>query len=597
MNRSLTGTAAFRRRLRRAWVDVAIFSTVINVFLLVPSIYMMQVYDRVLPSASISTLVYLSLIAVGSLAFLALMDMVRAIYCQRVAMSLDRDLGGAAFLASINSPRAERGDTEALRDLSTVRTFIASRGLANLTDLPFAPLFIILLFFVHPVLSFVTIGGAVVMVLLVVANQFAARGMNGKAQEVSVSANLLAQSFARHADTVRGMGMIDHVTGVWGKRFAESSLLQDRASIVNSIFSGSSRTLRMALQLAILGTGAVLVMKGEMTAGMIFASSTISGRALQPIDQLVAGWRQVIEARKAWGRLNTAIATVEDLNEPRVRLPEPQGRVSVKDLVWTPPQTVAGAAPVIKRLNFEILPGEVVALLGPSGAGKSTLARLLAGIVRPSAGTVALDGADYRTWDAHQLGGYIGYLAQDVQLLPGSIAQNIARFDPAATDEGITGAALRAEAHALVTVQKQGYQTVVSAGNALSGGTRQRIGLARAFYGNPKLLILDEPNANLDADGEAALEKALVQAKEAGTTIVIITHRPAIVLRCDKAMVLRDGAVDAFGPASEVLRRLAGNGARSGPAETKVRKSDAFSRPNPQPISAEKLSLVQNDAD
>lgn len=552
---------------------------------------MMQVYDRVLPAASVPTLLYLSLIATGALAFLAFMDVIRSVYCQRVALALDRELGGTAFLASINSLKAENGDIQALRDLSTVRTFIASRGLANLVDLPFAPLFMLLLYFVHPILCLVTVSGAAVMVLLVVANHFTARATGGKAQEAATIANLLAQAFTRNADTLRGMGMLGNVTEVWGKRFAESAILQDKAAIINSSFSGGSRALRMALQLAILGAGAVLVMRGEMTAGMIFASSTISGRALQPIDQLVAGWKQVADARKSWGRLDTAIATIEEGQVPRLRLPDPKGAIAAKDLVWTPSQTgtaSSGTPPIIKRLNFEIAPGEAVALLGPSGAGKSTLAKLLAGILRPTSGSMALDGADYKTWDPQQLGSNIGYLAQDVQLLPGSIAQNIARFAPSATDESITDAASRAEANTLVMSQRQGYQTLVTpVGSTLSGGTRQRIGLARAFYGNPKVLVLDEPNSNLDAEGEAALEKALMHARAAGTTIIIVTHRPAIVLRCDKAIVLREGNVEAYGPAAEILRRLAGRGGEAArPVESTVLQGKG--------VSTERLTLVHD---
>ncbi|MBB3313468.1 PrtD family type I secretion system ABC transporter [Rhizobium sp. BK196] len=549
-----------RSHLRRAWIEVIFFSVLINLFLLVPSIYMMQVYDRVLPSASIPTLVYLSLIALGALIFLATLDAVRAVYCQRVALTLDKHLGEEAFIASISSHRAAIGDIQPLRDLATTRSFVASKGLANVIDLPFAPIFAVILYFVHPVLCLVTVAGALAMMLMVGASHYAARGAAGKAQEAAVSANLLAQAFTRNRETVQGMGMIGHVTEAWGKRFAEAANLQDKASAINAVFAGSSRTLRMVLQLSILGTGAVLVLQGQMTAGMIFASSTISGRALQPIDQLVAGWRQIVDARKAWKRLGSAISSGTEYRVDRLILPEPEGRLTVKNLFWSPVRSRTDASTaIIKDVSFDLKPGEALAILGPSGSGKSSLARLLAGVVEPSGGAIALDGADFPTWDGKQLGGYIGYLAQDVQLLPGTIADNIARFDDAAADSDITDAAARAQAHTLITGLKQGYQTTMEAsGGSLSGGTRQRIGLARAFFGKPKLLILDEPNSNLDAEGEAALEKALLQAKAQGTTVIIVTHRPAIVVKCDKALVLRSGAVDAFGPASDILQRLSG---------------------------------------
>ena len=550
--------------LRRAWFDIAIFTIVLNALLLVPSLYMMQVYDRILPAASITTLVYLSLIAAAALALLAAIDIVRSLYCQRVAIVLDRELAEPAFIASINSPRAESGDTQPLRDLSTVRTFVASKGLANLMDLPFAPLFLLLLAFIHPILSLVTLFGAIALIILVIVNQAVAHKASARAQETSVTANLLAQSLVRNADTIRGMGMVDNVMQMWGNHFAQAARSQDSATGLTSTFAGISKVIRMALQMAILGAGAVLVRRGEMTGGMIFASSMISGRALQPIDQLVAGWRQVFDARKAWQRLNETLAADQQGQQKRLELPEPTGKISVRELVWMPPQA-QGLAAVLKRLSFDIGAGEAIAILGPSGAGKSTLARLLAGIGAPSAGSISLDGADYRTWNTRQLGRNVGYLAQEVQLLPGTIAQNIARFDLSAGDEEVTTAASNAEAHALILGQRQGYQSVItSSGSSLSGGTKQRIGLARAFFRQPRVLILDEPNANLDAEGEAALEKALVHAKSSGTTVVIVTHRPSIVLQCDRAIILKDGVIDTIGTAADILKSLSPRRIRQG---------------------------------
>ncbi|MBB6488512.1 type I secretion system permease/ATPase [Rhizobium lusitanum] len=562
-----------RLGLRRAWIEIAIFTIVVNALLLVPSLYMMQVYDRILPAASITTLIYLSLIATAALALLAVLDIVRSFYCQRVAVSLDRELGEAAFVASMNSPRAESGDTQPLRDLSTVRTFVASKGLANLVDLPFVPFFLVLLLFIHPILSLVTLAGAIGLIILVIINQAVAHKAGLRAQEASVTANLLAQSFVRNADTVRGMGMTDNILHVWGNHFAQAARSQDSAAGSASTFAGISKVIRMALQMAILGTGAVLVMRGEMTGGMIFASSMISGRALQPIDQLVAGWRQVFDARKAWQRLKETLSSDQMGQQRRIELPEPSGQISVRDLVWAPAQT-QGAAPVLKRLNFDIAAGEAIAILGPSGAGKSTLARLLAGIGTPTGGSLSLDGADYRTWNTRQFGRNVGYLAQDVQLLPGSIAQNIARFDPSASDDEVTTAAGNAEAHTLILGQRQGYQTVISSsGSSLSGGTKQRIGLARAFFRKPRVLILDEPNANLDAEGEAALEKALLHAKSSGTTVVIVTHRPSIVLKCDRAMIVKDGAIETIGAAADILKSLSPRRIRQAPV------GDAVDRP------------------
>lgn len=543
--------------LRRVGWALFIFSVTINVFLLAPSLYMMQIYDRILPSNSIPTLIYLSIIAVGSLLFLATLDIVRTIFCQRLAIGMDRHFGSRSFSASLASSRATTGDTQPLRDLSIARAFVASRGLSNLIDLPFAPLFMALLAFVHPLLCCVTVIGAALLLLLVFANQMSSRSANAEAQEASIGAALKAQAFARNADTIHGMGMMQNVTAVWGKSFAEAAVMQDRASVSNAIFSGTSRVLRMALQLAILATGAVLVMRHEMTAGMIFASSTLSGRALQPIDQLVAGWKQVVDARKAWTRLKKTLEENGTNSAGKTRLPAPKGRVTAAKVSWYPPGMSEN--PVLKELSFDVCEGQMIAIIGPSGSGKSTVARLIAGVIRPEKGNMRLDGCDYENWDGEQLGSSIGYLAQDVQLLPGTIAQNISRFDQSATDEEITSAALQAEAHSTILAQGQGYQTVLSgSGASLSGGARQRIGLARAFFRAPKIQVLDEPNSNLDAEGEAALERALTNARSNGTTIFIVTHRPSIVLKCDLVMVLKNGAVESFGPVDSIAQRRRG---------------------------------------
>ncbi|MBZ9991251.1 type I secretion system permease/ATPase [Mesorhizobium sp. BH1-1-5] len=533
--------------------EIGLFSMIVNTLLLVMPLFMLQVYDRVLPGASVDTLIYLSIIAILALAFLGLFEIIRSIYSQRAAASIDKRLGSRAFRASLSGPRADAGDIQPLRDLATVRSFIGSRSLMTLFDLPFAPVFLILLGFIHPALFWLTLGGAVIMIVLVMLNQFVNGKNSGAASEQAVRANLAAQAFARNAETLKAMGISGNATEVWGRVFGGSLYLQDRTSAINAVFSGISRSTRMLLQLAILGVGASLVLAGEMTAGMIFATSIISGRALQPLDQLIGGWRQTVEARRAWQRLGKSLPPSAD-GRQKLQLPDPTGRISVRDLVCVPPGSPPGTEPIIKRLNFEVAAGEAVAIVGPSRAGKSTLARLLVGAISPSSGVVQLDGADLRTWNEAQLGRNIGYLAQDVQLLPGTIAENISRFDLSATDEAIVEAAQAAHAHDLILSQREGYQTQIgSAGIALSGGERQRIGLARAFFAKPKILILDEPNANLDQDGEAALERAIRQARGNSTTVIIITHRMSIAAACDRVLKLRDGAIEKFGRSSDIL--------------------------------------------
>ncbi|TGQ71468.1 MAG: type I secretion system permease/ATPase [Mesorhizobium sp.] len=559
----MTGPSGLRPVLMRAIADVGLFSLLINILLLVIPLYLLQVYDRVLPSSSVETLVYLSGIAVLALAFLGLLDAIRAVYTLRVAATVDRKLGAGTFAVSLGAKYA--GGLSPLRDLASVCAFIRSRGVAVLFDLPFAPVFLALLYLIHPVLFLVTVAGAVLLLFLVVANQLAIGGNDALSTERSALASQAEQAFARNAETLRAMGMVENAARVWGRHVAAALTFHDRSSSANAIFSGVSRALRMMLQLAILGAGAWLVLQGQMTAGMIFASSLVSSRALQPLDQLIGAWRQVADARRAWTRLEKALAARPA--EPRkLILPDPAGAISVQDVFFMAPNARPGTEPILKRLNFAIGAGEALAIVGPSGAGKSTLARLLVGAAQPTGGSIRIDGADLRTWDESQLGKHIGYLAQEVELFPGSIAQNVARFDPEADDAAIVEAAGRAQVHELILGQRDGYQTMIGPSDrALSGGERQRIGLARAFYGNPRLLVFDEPSSHLDGTGEAALEAVVSAARGAGVTVIVITHRPSIAAACDHVMLLRGGMIEAFGPSGEVLRRsVIGKGPQQG---------------------------------
>ncbi|WP_434722112.1 type I secretion system permease/ATPase [Mesorhizobium sp. RIZ17] len=544
----MAGQSGLRPVLRRAIADVGLFSLLINLLLLVIPLYLLQVYDRVLPSSSVETLVYLSIIAVAALGFLGLLDAIRAVYTQRIAATVNDRLGATVFAASLGA----RSTLSPLNDLASVCAFIRSRGVSMLFDLPFAPIFLALLYLIHPVLFWVTLGGAVLLVVLVVANQLAVGRNDALSAERSALASKAEQAFARNAETLRAMGMVENAARAWGRHVAAALALHDRSAGANALFSGASRALRMMLQLAILGAGAWLVLKGEMTAGMIFASSLVSSRALQPLDQLIGSWRQLADARRAWSRLAATLAA-QPAVASRLILPDPTGAIAAQDLFFIAPDATFGAEPILKRLSFAISAGEAVAIVGPSGAGKSTLARLLVGAAQPSGGTVRIDGAELRTWDENQLGRHVGYLAQEVELFPGSIADNIARFDADADDAAIIEAAKRAEAHELVLSLRDGYQTTVA--GTLSGGERQRIGLARAFYGNPRILVLDEPSTHLDGAGETALEAVLAAARAAGVTTIVITHRPAIASACDRVMVLRGGVIEAFGPSAEILRQ------------------------------------------
>ncbi|MEI9431947.1 type I secretion system permease/ATPase [Mesorhizobium sp. Cs1299R1N3] len=554
-----------RRVLSRSVVEMGLFSAAMNTLVLILPLYMLQVYDRVLPAANLDTLAYLSLLALSSLLLFGVLEVVRSVYASQLAARLDVSLGASSFLAAMSGPRAGLGDVQALRDLATLRGFIASRTIFFLFDLPFGPIFVGLLYFVHPLLFLVTVIGAVLMVAIAVLNQIASsRPSKEAADNLSASMNS-AQAFARNFETVRALGMVSNAIEFWGIRFSDSLHASDGLARINAFYGGVSRTTRSVLQIAILGVGAYLVLHNEMTAGMIFASSMISARALQPLDQIVGSWRQITDANLAWKRLSVSQSGPDKQENPA--LPSPDGVLSADQIVYHLPGSADGAMPLIKRVTFEVPAGQTVAIVGPSQAGKSTLARLIVGAIQPRSGAIRLDGGDIRNWDPEELGRHIGYLPQDVELFPGTIAQNIARFEPDASDEKLVQAARKAQVHELIMGQRNGYSTVIGpAGVRLSGGERQRIGLARAFYGDPKILVLDEPNANLDSDGEAALERAIIQARSRKTTVLVITHRPSLASKCDRILMLLNGQVEIYGLTKDVLDELAQRRARAAAA-------------------------------
>lgn len=550
-------------------VEIAIFSALVNILTLVSPLYMLQVYDRVITSGSMSTHLYISLIAFSALFVLGAIEVVRAYYGNRIAARFDKEIGSEAFTASITGSRAGLGDVQPLRDLATLRGFIANRQIFALFDLPFSPLFIVILYFIHPVLFWVTIAGVVVIVLIAMANNQATAASTRKAGESLSNSMIVAQGFARNFETVRALGMIGSATEAWGRRYSEAIAESGRVADVNAFFGGASRLVRMGLQMAILGIGAYLVLHEHLSAGIIFASAIVSGRALQPLDQMIGGWRQFLETREAWKRLGALVDHGLGKTEDLVALPRPAGALGVENVTYFVPDSDP-SLPLIKRISFKVEAGESVAVIGPSRAGKSTLARLIVGAIPPQSGCVRVDGADLKNWGVDQIGRHIGYLSQEVELFPGTIAENIARFDPAARDEAVIEAAERADVHRMILSQKKGYNTQIGPnGVRLSGGERQRIGLARAFYGRPVLMVLDEPNANLDAEGEQALERAIAGAREAKVTVLLITHKPSIAARCDRILMLRDGAIELFGPSADVLKRLMqGNVPVPAPAET-----------------------------
>jgi len=575
-DQSRSASAGGLGSLTRAIFEIGFFSLFINALMLILPIYMLQIYDRVLPSSSRETLVFLSGMAVAGLALMAALDVVRGIYVTRLSTRLDITNASTAFRNAMTSVRAPLGDIQALRDLSTVRGFLSSRPAFAMFDLPYAPFFVALLWFVHPVLFALTAGGAVFLVGLALANQLLTARRSRRGMESDIGALATAQSYVRNAETVRSMGMSGSAFEIFGGKHALALAQADHAAQVNIVFAGVSRFSRMTLQVAILGVGAHLALSGEMTAGMIFASSIIAARALQPIDQMIAGWRQYVDTFAAWRRFRQA-ATKSPVPQRLIELPEPEGSLRLENVHYSSDPANGAATALLKRITFNVPKGESVAIIGPSGAGKSTLARLIVGAVAPTLGSVRLDGAELAHWPSTVLGRHLGYLPQELELLPGTVAQNIARFSPDASDAAIVDAARRAQVHDLIQSLPEGYNTVIGPGSRiLSGGHRQRIGLARAFFGNPCLLVLDEPNAHLDEAGDRALARALEEARMAGTTVLIVSQRMSIARQVDSLLVLKDGCIDDFGSRERVLecraRKAPPQGATAVPLQKKSAK-------------------------
>jgi ATP-binding cassette subfamily C exporter for protease/lipase len=541
--------------LRRPFYQIAAFSFVINLLMLVPSLYMLQVYDRVLASRSEMTLLMLTVITLGLYALISGLEWVRSRALVRVGARFDASLNNrvfsAAFETNLRSPGANAG--QALSDLTNVRQFITGNGLFAFFDAPWFPIYLVVIFMLSPVIGWFSVGGAIVLIILTLANEWATKGPLTQANQAAIVSNNYATNNLRNAEVIQAMGMIESLRQRWYDRYklllAMQSVASDRAGSITAV----SKFIRLAQQSLILGLGALLVIDGKMSPGGMIAGSILMGRTLAPVEQLIGSWKQLISARGAFERLEKMLGQFPARKESMM-LPDPDGNLSV--------EAVTAAAPgsnvaILKGVTFALAAGEAVAVIGPSAAGKSTLARLLVGIWPAVVGKVRLDGADIFTWDKLELGPHIGYLPQDVELFEGSVAENIARFGEL-DHEKVIAAAQQAGVHDMILHFPQGYNTAIGvSGGFLSGGQRQRIALARALYGHPALIVLDEPNASLDDAGEAALVEAIQSLKAEGCTVVLITHRTSIISVVDKILLMRDGQVAAFGPRNDVLNAMA----------------------------------------
>ena len=538
--------------LRPYLLFAGLFSFAMNLLLLAPPLYMLQVFDRVLTSRSGETLAVLTIAVALALVTMAALDVVRAYLLAALGAALDRRLGPEVLdgLLTDAGRLGGRDHANALRDVHCLRSFFSGSGILALFDAPWLPIFLVVIALFHPLMGLMALAGALLMLGLAFLNERTTRKPLERAQAEGRRAARFIDTSVRNADVVNALGMLGSVTRRWSD-FNEAAIAeQARATRAGAALSALTKFSRQFIQSAMLALGAWIVLDQQVTAGVMIAATILLGRALAPVEQLVAGWRALVEVRAAWRRLGELFAKRPAL-EPPTALPAPQGQVAVENLVFG----VRGMPrPIIRGVSFSLVAGEALGIIGPSASGKSTLARLLIGVWRPASGAVRLDAADVAAWPRAGLGPHIGYLPQDVELFPGTVARNIARLDE--PDDGqIVRAAQRAHVHELILRLPQGYDTELGEG-LLSPGQRQRLALARALYGDPRLVVLDEPNANLDQDGEQALLATLHALKEEGVTVVLVAHRPSLLGAVDKVLVLREGAVEAFGPRAEILSRV-----------------------------------------
>jgi ATP-binding cassette subfamily C exporter for protease/lipase len=541
--------------VRSVFRTVGIFSLFINLLMLTPSLYMLQVYDRVLPSHNEYTLWMLSMMILGVYAFIAALEYVRSQVVIRVGARLDASLNQriytAAFEQNLKKPGTHAG--QALNDLTTLRQFVTGNALFTFFDAPWFPIYLLVIFMFDPLLGLFALSGTLLLIALAVLNEKVSHKPLAEASALAISSSTLATNNLRNAQVIEAMGMLPDLRQRWYKVHLKFLDQHAEASRKAAVIATLTKFVRLAQQSLVLGFGAWLVLDGRISGGMMIAATILVGKALSPVEAVIGVWRQWSGVKSAHQRLD-ALLLANPARKSGMRLPPPNGFVAVEAVSAAPP---GHPVAVLKSVSFSLQPGDVLCVLGPSAAGKSTLARLLVGIWPAASGKVRLDNSDVYQWNKDELGPWVGYLPQDVELFGGTIGENIARFG-AVDSEKVIQAAQRAGMHDLILHFPQGYDTVLGEGGAgLSGGQRQRIGLARALYGDPSLLVLDEPNANLDEAGEQALMKAIKDLQQRGKTVVLIAHRAGVVSIANKLLILRDGAVQAFGPRDEVLQAMA----------------------------------------
>ena len=566
MGEKLNSVRALLRSCRPELLTIAVITFFINMLMLTLPLYTLQMFNRVFASGSMSTLAMLTIIAVFAMLVMGFLYFVRSRVTNEMSNKIDALLGEDLLRLSIKNGLLNNSarDAQGLRDLAQVRNFLAGNELPNLFDTPWVPLYLFIIWVFDPLLGYVATGGACIMVCFAVANEVLSRRPLRMYNVASILASQEAEAMVKNAEAVESMGMMKGVVRQWRRMQSVVLTSNSRSNKVSSFITTTSRTVRLLVQIAVTAVGAYQVVNHSISPGAFVVANILMARALAPVDAAIGTWRSVVAFLSSARRLDALMHGLPDLQHQSMKLPAPKGRVAVDRLVYRHRAGGNTAPAILKGVSFAIEPGEALGIVGPSGSGKSTLVKCIVGVWQPSGGTVRLDGANVAQWDSEDLGQYVGYLPQDVELFNASIRENISRFQEADPKDVVEAAQL-AGVHELILRLPNGYETRIGTNNyILSGGQRQRIGLARALFGKPRLLVLDEPNANLDTEGEAALRQALVHCKQQGVTVIVIAHRPSILSNVDKMLFMRDGQVELFGPPAEVMARLAppGGGAR-----------------------------------
>ncbi|AJC80625.1 protease secretion system ABC transporter ATP-binding protein PrtD 3 [Rhizobium etli bv. phaseoli str. IE4803] len=544
------------RKCKSGLIFIGIASALINILYLTSSFFMLEVYDRVIPSKSIPTLAALAILALTLYAFQGAFEVLRSRMLVRVAGALDEMMNGRVFRALIKAPLKVKigGDgLQPLRDFDQIRTFLSGMGPTAMFDLPWLPFYIVICFLFHPAIGYIAIGGSLVLAILTFLTNQGTRTLSKQQSEAANMRNAFAQSSIRNSEVIHAMGMAGTMAEIWDRRNGEYRQITRQASDVGNGYATLSKIFRIALQSGTLATGAILVIQGQASSGIIIAGSILTSRALAPVEAAIGNWRGFVSAQQSWGRLANLLKTIPEMPAP-LTLAAPSKQVTVEGVASGPP---SGQRLVISDVSFGLRAGSALGVIGYSASGKSSLARAMMGIWPTVRGSIRLDGAALDQWDGDALGRHIGYLPQDVELFSGTVAQNICRFAKEMSPEAVVAAARAARVHDLILRLPNGYETEIGEGGAaLSAGQRQRIALARALYGEPFLVVLDEPNSNLDEEGERALSAAIMSVRARGGIVVVIAHRSGVLAVCDFVLMMQEGRMIAFGPKEEVLARV-----------------------------------------